>query len=67
MNEIPNFNRTDSLPVAESEEYECAQYSIQKQDFGRSCGNQGFPTFYDRSDELFVLSAHFFVPNWIAI
>ena len=30
LNEIPNFNRTDSLPVTESEEYDCAQYSIQK-------------------------------------
>ena len=45
--------------MAESEEYDCAQYSIQKPNFGRSCGNQGFPTFCDRSDELFVLSLTF--------
>ena len=59
LNEIPNFNRTDSLPVTDPHEYDCAQYSIRKQDFGRSCRNQGFQTFYDRSDELFALSAHF--------
>ena len=59
LNEIPNYNRTDSLPVTDPQEHDCAQYSIWKQDFGRSCGNQGFPTFYDRSDELFGLSAHF--------
>ena len=59
LNEIPNFNRTDSLPVTDPQEYDCAQYSIRKQDFGRSWRNQGFPTFYDRSDELLGLSAHF--------
>ena len=59
LNEIPNFNRMDSLPVTDPQEYDCAQYSIRKQDFGRSRKNQGFPTFYDRSDELFDLLAHF--------
>ena len=59
LNEIPNFNRTVSLTVTDPQEHDCAQYSIRKQDFGRSCGNQGFPIFYDRSDELFGLLAHF--------
>ena len=59
LNEIPNFDRTDSLPVTDRQENDCAQYSIRKQDFGRSCVNQCFPTFYDRSDELFGLSTHF--------
>ena len=59
LNEIPDFNWTDSLPVTDPQEPECTQYSIQKQDFGRSCRNQCFPALYDRSDELFGLSAHF--------
>ena len=59
LNEIPNFDRTDSLPVTDPQEHDCAQYSIQKQDFGRSYWNLCFPTFYDHSDELFGLSAHF--------
>ena len=59
LNEIPNFNRTDSSPMTDPQEHDCAQYSIRKQDFGRSCRNQCFPTFYDHSDELFGLSAHF--------
>ena len=59
LNEIPNFNRTDSLPVTDLQEHDCAQYSIRKQDFGRLYGNQDFPTFYDRSDEFFGLWAHF--------
>ena len=52
LNEILNFDRTDSLPVTDPQEHYCAQYSIRKQDFGRSYGNQGFPTFYDHSDDL---------------
>ena len=59
LNEIPNFDRTDSLHVTDPQEYDCAQYSIRKQNFGRSCRNQGLPTFYDRSDELLGLLAHF--------
>ena len=59
LNEIPNFDRTDSLPVIDPQEHECAQHSIWKQNFGRSYGNQGFPTFYDHSYELFGLSTHF--------
>ena len=60
LNEISNFDRTDSLPVADPQEDDCAQYSIQKPNFGRSCGNQGFPTFYDRSDEFFCAIGSFF-------
>ena len=59
LNEIPNFDRTDSLPVTDPQEHDCAQYSIRKQNFDFSYGNQGFPTFYEHSDELFGLSAHF--------
>ena len=59
LNGIPNFDWTDSLPVTDPQEHECAQYSIQKQDFGRSCRNQFFPPFYGRSDELFGFPAHF--------
>ena len=59
LNEIPNFDRTDSLPVTGPNKHECAQYSIRKHDFGRSCRNQYFSTFYDCSDELFGLLAHF--------
>ena len=59
LNEIPNFDRTGSLPVTNPQEHDCAQYSIRKQDFGRLCWNQCFPTFYDRSDELFGPPAHF--------
>ena len=59
LNEIPNFDRMDSLPVTDPQEHDCAQYSIRKQDFSHSCGNRCFPTFYDRSDELFGLSGHF--------